>query len=209
MLPITSNVALMTRPAELAGRTDIVRDGAVFRNIATGQIEGHMVEMARVPSQALQYVGGLSSVLNLGVSLVSFAYMRTQFNALNRRLDQIEKKIDKLDQKLDVLIGMVHRVDRKVDGVARALASMTSKIDARHRDQVFAEIGAVLDTLVYADKKSPAEAKDMVASNITPARKAIGSLHRVHVTQRPRSWSQLRDRRHSILHWSGLLDRCR
>lgn len=160
-------------PPELASRSDLIRDGVMLKDPATKLVVGHMKPLLQVPAQLIQQVGSLSSVVNLGVSVATFAYMRSQFNAMNRRLDRFENKIDQIDQKLDALLGTVQRVERKVDGIAHALISMGSKVDSRHRDDVFAEIGAVLDTLIYADKKSPADASAMLANNITPARKAI------------------------------------
>lgn len=160
-------------PPELASRSDLVRDGVMLKDPVSKLVVGHMKPLLQVPAQLIQQMGSLSSIVNLGVSVATFAYMRSQFNALNSRLDQIDNKLDVMDQKLDVLIGAVRRVERKVDAVAKMQMTLLSRIDARHRDDVFAEIGAVLDTLAYADKKSSTDASAMVSSNITPARKAI------------------------------------
>ncbi|GAB3437693.1 hypothetical protein [Insolitispirillum peregrinum] len=167
------DVVIARRPVDLQGNPSVVRHGMVLKDRETGQIRGHMVESfrGRIPAQGI--FSAVTSVLSLGVSIATFAYMRNQFQALNRRLDRIEAKIDRIDEKLDILIGMTARVDGKVDAVAQALATLSGRIDARHRDMVFAEIGAVLDTLAYADRKGPAEARDMIFSNITGARKAI------------------------------------
>ena len=173
------HLVLMALPPQFSGRPDLIYEGALIKDAATGQIAGQMVEVTRLPGSLLQTVGSLASVLNLGVSVVSFAYMRSQFNALNHRLNQIERKIDVVDPQLDMLLGLVQRVDAKVDTLAQALSSLTGKIDGRHRDDVFAEIGAVLDTLGYADRKTPQEASTLVANNITPARKAIRRFERL------------------------------
>ena len=175
----TDQLVLMAPPPQFAGQPGFIYEGALIKEAATGQIAGQMVEVTRLPNALVQRVGKLSCVLNLGVSVVSFAYMRSQFNALNHRLNQIERKTDGADPKLDLLLGMVQRVDAKVDTLALALSSLTGKIDGRHRDDVFAEIGAVLDTLGYADRKTPEEASTLVASNITPARKAIRRFERL------------------------------
>jgi len=175
----THHFVLMALPPELSGRPGLIYEGTLIKDAATGQVAGQMVEVTRLPSALLQTVGSLASVLNLGVSVVSFTYMRSQFNALNYRLNQIERKIDVVDPRLDMLLGMVQRVDAKVDTLTLALSSLTGKIDGHHRDDVFAEIGAVLDTLGYADRKTPQEASTLVANNITPARKAIRRFERL------------------------------
>ncbi len=179
MLTAHPHFVLMALPPELSGRPGLIYEGALIKDAATGQVAGQMVEVARLPSALLQTAGSLASVLNLGVSVVSFSYMRSQFNALNYRLNQIERKVEVIDPRLDMLLGMVQRVDAKVDTLALALSSLTGKIDGHHRDDVFAEIGAVLDTLGYADRKTPQEASTLVANNITPARKAIRRFERL------------------------------
>ncbi len=179
MFTPTNHFVLMALPPQFSGRPGLIYEGALIKDAATGQIAGQMVEVTRLPGALLQTAGHLSSVLNLGVSVVSFAYMRSQFNALNYRLNQIERKVEVADPQLDMLLGMVQRVDAKVDTLTLALSSLTGKIDGRHRDDVFAEIGAVLDTLGYADRKTPQEASTLVANNITPARKAIRRFERL------------------------------
>ena len=168
-----NDYVLMTRPTELVGRPGLVNEGAIIKEFATGRIAGHMVEVSRLSGDLLQMAGSIASVVNLGIAAASFAYMRSQFNALNKRLDHIEHKVEAIDDKLNALIGMVQRVDAKVDTLALALSAMRGKIDSRHRDDVFAEIGAVLDTLGYADRKAPQDASMLVMNNLTPARKAI------------------------------------
>jgi hypothetical protein len=145
----------------------------MIKEASTGRIVGHMVEVTQFPGQLLQAAGSVASVINLGVSLASFAYMRSQFNALNKRLDRLGHKVDAIDEKLDALVGMVQRVDAKVDVLGHALGTLGARIDSRYRNDVFAELGAVLDTLEYADRKSPQDASLLVMSNITPARKAL------------------------------------
>jgi hypothetical protein len=168
-----NDYVLMTRPTELVGRPGLVNEGALIKEFASGRIAGHMVEVSRLSGDLLQMAGNVASVVNLGIAAVSFAYMRSQFNALNKRLDHIEHKVEVIDDKLNALIGMVQRVDAKVDTLALALSALRGKIDSRHRDDVFAEIGAVLDTLGYADRKAPQDASMLVMNNLTPARKAI------------------------------------
>lgn len=169
----TNSYVLMTCPPELENTPDLVQDGALIRNIKTGKIEAHMIEVSKIPDDFISKIGAIPSILSLGISIATFGYMRSQFNALHVRLDRIEKKIDVIDKKIDFLIGLASQINRKSDELIQAMSSLVGKIDSRYRDDVFAEVGAVLDTLVFADKKSPTEAANIITKNITSTKRAI------------------------------------
>jgi len=167
------DIVLMKWPSDLVGKPGYVRDGAIIRNADNGQVGGHMVEAFRGRVPRFPGLPSLCGVVNVGLSLLTFAYMSKQFNSLNRRIDSLESSVKKVDEKIDAVIGLVSELGNKVDAVGDDLTALAGKIDSRHRDMAFAEIGALLDTLAYADRKSQSEAQSLVSQNLTPARKAI------------------------------------
>ncbi|KAA0578838.1 hypothetical protein FZ983_15945 [Azospirillum sp. B21] len=170
---IEQEIIFMKWPQEAAGNPNLVRQGTVIKNISTGQIEHHLSEAFRFRAPNIGLFSSISGALNLGVSAITFAYMSGQFRALNKRFSRLESKIDKVNNKIDELIGAVAQIDKKVDSIAYDLSSLSGRIDARHRDMVFAEVGAVLDTLAYADRKDEAGAQSIVTQNLVPIHKAI------------------------------------
>ncbi|NUB11280.1 hypothetical protein GAY28_00345 [Azospirillum brasilense] len=172
-MTVLQEVVMMGWPSHLSGKQGLVRDGAVIKNSATGLVEGHMVPAFRCRLPTLPGISTITSTLNLGVSIFSFAYMSGQFRSLNKRLNHLESKMGRVDEKLDALIGFIANIDQKIDAIGSELAALSGKIDTRHRDMVFAEIGALLDTLTYADRKTTNDAQALVAQNLTHAYKAI------------------------------------
>lgn len=166
-------IIFMKWPQEAVGNPNLVRQGAVIKNISTGHIEHHLSEAFRFRAPNIGIFSSITGSLNLGVSAITFAYMSNQFRALSKRFSQIETKIDKVSDKLDVLIGAIAQADQKIDNIAYDLSALSEKIDARHRDMVFAEIGALLDTLAYADRRDQAGAQSIVMQNLVPIYKAI------------------------------------
>lgn len=104
-----------------------------------------VISLSGDAARLAQPINAVVSVINLGVSVASFAYMRSAFARSEASLDRV------------------------LDGIS----SLGMRMDARHRIEVFAEIGSTLDALALADNLAEDEARQLILANFVPFSRAI------------------------------------
>lgn len=115
---------------------------------ASGRIVAPLQRVTSLSGDAARLaepINAVVSVINLGVSMASFAYMRSAFTRSEASLGRV------------------------LDGIS----CLGMRMDARHRAEVFAEIGSTLDALVLADDLSESEARQVILTNFVPFSRAI------------------------------------
>jgi hypothetical protein len=129
-------------------------NGTNVHDSSTHLIKRHLTRVADVAGGAtslgpvIQMVGAGAAVINLGVSIASFAYMRDAFETVTADL-------------------------REVAEVVHAIRDEASR---RHEAEVMAEVGATMDALTFADDLGPEEARMLLLANFIPLMKAIRLL---------------------------------
>lgn len=149
--------------------------GPIVYDARTGRVAGHMEKVAHFSRSALEsinLVGSISSVINLGVSVATFAYLRSAFERTEKALSGVADSIGSLDRKVDSLHRAADAIQDGVEQTICGLAQLGRNTEEKWRTEVFAEIGAVLDVLTYADGVPEQEARQMVMANLVPMKKA-------------------------------------
>lgn len=167
---------IYTTPMKYRGDPRFVTIATGVREKSTGKMIAGLEKVGELPSQvcqSLSFLSSAASVVNLGISVASFAYMKTSFDKMERTLSSISSKVEKIDLKVDRLNAKVESIQEGVWASLHGISVIANHLESQRRIEVFAEIGAVLDALSYADDVDETSAKSIVASNMVPLNKAV------------------------------------
>jgi hypothetical protein len=99
--------------------------------------------------------------------------MRNAFQQTEKSLSEISTKLDGLGRRISSIQESAAAIQADVTKSIWLLTSISDKLDHARRTEVFAELGAVLDALSYADDADPQTARSVVQTNLIPLNKAI------------------------------------
>ena len=96
------------------------RVGGVIRNTDNGQIVAHLKENGFNTDKIfsglnISNIGSVTSILNLGVSVVGFTLVLGKLNQIEGKLNIVQNSFDKVEAKLEQINLKLDRVEAKID----------------------------------------------------------------------------------------------